>query len=262
MKSVEVTFSQRLSQFKLNTSLTLISIGRALDNAWRRLGTKMASLRIINYMLTPCFALGRPFSEAHGRKAQMMQKNTNVVLYTYWDRVRAGKPFALRSAINPGDIRSALPFVFILERVESQILFRLAGTHLCTVFQRELRGHPFSSIWADNSAAKAEALAFHLMDTSCPISIGGKIALEGDANSPVTILLLPVSQDGKTCSRLIGAADFGYRRYLGHERAIGGIIMTRTDAPVFAAGDDNMEKFGPSTAQQTSVHAVKQQPLV
>lgn len=192
----------------------------------------------------------------------MMQKSTSELLYSHWNRVRGDRPFALRSEINPAEIRSALPFVFILEAIDGSLRFRLAGTHICTVFQRELRDNPFSSIWAFNSVAKAEMLARNLIDTLRPISMSAEIELEQDNHSEASILLLPLSVDGQTCGRLIGALDFGLHRHLDDDRARNGLILTGVGKPFLASGDDDMESRLSPKAQRSSLHAAKPQTVI
>jgi hypothetical protein len=60
-----------------------------------------------------------------------------------------------RVDINPAAIRRVLGDSLVLSRDAGEAArFRVAGTKLCALFGRELRGEPFASIWdADSTAA-------------------------------------------------------------------------------------------------------------
>ena len=65
-------------------------------------------------------------------------------LYAYWQERRGNRPAPERADIVPGPIRHLLSDVFILtlDR-EAGHPFRLAGTRLCALFGRELKGERF-----------------------------------------------------------------------------------------------------------------------
>ncbi|MEP0518724.1 MAG: PAS domain-containing protein [Hyphomicrobiales bacterium] len=62
-------------------------------------------------------------------------------LFNYWNQQRNGSAAPERADIHPGDIRSILPEVFLLERsADGRFYYRLAGTLLCQNARRELKG--------------------------------------------------------------------------------------------------------------------------
>lgn len=62
-------------------------------------------------------------------------------LFNYWNKQRNGSAAPERADIHPGDIRSILPEVFLLERsADGRFYYRLAGTLLCQNARRELKG--------------------------------------------------------------------------------------------------------------------------
>lgn len=79
----------------------------------------------------------------------MIQDGT-WTLFQYWDRLRQGRPAPKRTDIEPADIKKLLGDTFILERdTRGEAVFRLAGTRLCAVYGRELKGFGFSSLWRE-----------------------------------------------------------------------------------------------------------------
>ena len=65
-------------------------------------------------------------------------------LYTYWQALRGRRPAPQRAEIEPGAIRHVLSEAFIvaLDR-GAGYPFRLAGTRVCALFGRELKGESF-----------------------------------------------------------------------------------------------------------------------
>lgn len=70
----------------------------------------------------------------------MRHKNT-LEMYRYWNELRAGKSAPLRSQIAPAALADILPAVMLLESgANGDAVFRLAGTRVCAIAGRELRG--------------------------------------------------------------------------------------------------------------------------
>ena len=70
-------------------------------------------------------------------------------LYAYWEERRGQRPAPERADIEPGAIRAALSDTFILELDAADgHSFRLAGTRVCALFGRELKGESFIDLWA------------------------------------------------------------------------------------------------------------------
>jgi hypothetical protein len=77
-----------------------------------------------------------------------MRQDGSIKLFQYWDRLRNGRPAPKRTDIEPADIKSLLADTFILEKdSRGEAVFRLAGTRLCAVFGREMKGFSFASLW-------------------------------------------------------------------------------------------------------------------
>jgi hypothetical protein len=78
-----------------------------------------------------------------------MRHEGTISLFRYWDRLRQGRPAPRRTEVEPADIKTLLADTFILEKdARGEAVFRLAGTRLCAVAGRELKGFAFTSLWA------------------------------------------------------------------------------------------------------------------
>jgi hypothetical protein len=80
-----------------------------------------------------------------------MKHVTSRELYDYWNRVRRGRPAPRRNEIEPGDIRRILADTFILEVTgRDRFPIRLAGTRMCGMYGREIKGGNFLDLWTVN----------------------------------------------------------------------------------------------------------------
>ncbi|SDP75678.1 PAS domain-containing protein [Phyllobacterium sp. OV277] len=69
-------------------------------------------------------------------------------LFAYWNDLRGTRAAPERREISPALIRSRLSDTFILRASgASEARFRLAGTRICSIYGRELKGQTFTSIW-------------------------------------------------------------------------------------------------------------------
>lgn len=137
-----------------------------------------------------------------------MRHSASRFLFTYWDSLRAGRAAPDRGEIEPGQIRSILADTFILERgVNSGAHFRLAGTRVCALFNRELRAQTIDSLWPERDALEIR----RIVDRVAAHSIGALVNIKGTTvkrNSvDLEMLLLPLGYRGVLDTRLIGTVS-------------------------------------------------------
>jgi len=135
-----------------------------------------------------------------------MQKTSTKTLYDYWNALRGSRSTPDRKDIDPTRIRSALANTFILELSdENSFVFRLAGSHLCTAYCRELKGRSFTGLWHDRDRDALDTLiravtedhAVALVTFQGITPINTKVSFE--------TILLPLRHNGSTQTRLLGA---------------------------------------------------------
>jgi len=135
-----------------------------------------------------------------------MQKQSTKTLYDYWNTLRGSRSAPDRRDIDPTKIRGALANTFILELNESQEFdFRLAGSHLCSAYSRELKGRSFSRLWhpRDRDAMATLVRAVTEDHAVALITFSGMTAIH--TRMSVETILLPVRHNGSTQTRLLGA---------------------------------------------------------
>jgi Uncharacterized protein conserved in bacteria len=135
-----------------------------------------------------------------------MQKMSTRTLYDYWNSIRGARSAPDRKDIDPTRIRDALAYTFILELDESdKFSFRLAGSHLCTSYCRELKGRSFSALWHERDSDAMETLIRAVTEDHAValVTFQGTTALHTKVSFET--ILMPLRHNGSTHTRLLGA---------------------------------------------------------
>lgn len=134
-----------------------------------------------------------------------MRQNGSIELFQYWNRLRDGRKAPERTEIEPADIKSLLADTFILERdSSSKPVFRLAGTRICAIFARELKGFAFASLWSDRDSKMATRLAEDTFANKSVMVITFEGRSSGDRRLDFELVLLPLA-GGAHSQRALGS---------------------------------------------------------
>jgi len=126
-------------------------------------------------------------------------------LFLYWNRLRAGRRAPLRHEIEPADIKTLLADTFILERDgRGEAVFRLAGTRLCAIFGRELKGFAFASLWTERDRRVVSRLIDRAFIEKTVIAISFKGISRSGRQNPMELTILPLD-GGTTHPRILGS---------------------------------------------------------
>lgn len=135
-----------------------------------------------------------------------MQKASTKALFDYWNALRGSRSAPDRRDIDPTRIRSALANTFILELNDSnEFDFRLAGSHLCSAYARELKGRSFTRLWHERDKDAIDTLVRAVTEDHAValVTFQGTTAVQ--TRLTVETILLPLRHNGTTYSRLLGA---------------------------------------------------------
>lgn len=127
-------------------------------------------------------------------------------LHAYWSDLRGSSAAPLRGAIEPADIREVLGDTFILENAPpaAHIPFRLAGTRLCALYGRELKGRSFLGLWSESDMAALSTLLDAIASDAAGAVIGVESFNERGQSIPAEMILLPLSRGGRIYDRVLG----------------------------------------------------------
>ncbi len=126
-------------------------------------------------------------------------------LYAYWEQLRGRRPAPERAEIEPGAIRQSLSEAFILAIDHAAgYPFRLAGTRVCALFGRELKGESFLRLWDRTSQREILQLLAILVDEWVGTVAGATARNSRGELIELELLLLPLSAPRPALSRTIG----------------------------------------------------------
>lgn len=135
-----------------------------------------------------------------------MKNPSTRLVFDYWDTLRGERSAPERGEIEPGALRHALADTFVLENEPIGPVFRLAGTRLCALFGRELRGRAFTALWPDVEAqGDMRRLVQTVMDEAAGAVAGLTAQTQNGASVHLELLLLPLRYRGRTHARILGA---------------------------------------------------------
>lgn len=150
-----------------------------------------------------------------------MQQEGTIALFQYWDRLRAGRPAPSRGEIEPADIKGLLADTFILEAdARGEGVFRLAGTRLCAVYGRELKGFSFPSLWRarDHKMIVRMLKGVFRERTVAILQFDGISATGRTVGFEMLLLPLDAGRDSNRCLGLVSACERAF--WLGADPVI------------------------------------------
>jgi hypothetical protein len=135
----------------------------------------------------------------------MMTEAPGTTLFAYWDALRAGRPAPDRAEIDPRAIGPVLGDTFVLEGdLTGTLPYRLAGSRVCSLFAREMKGESFLAALSPVARATmtrgiADALA---AQAGLLLAVTGTNADGRSLDLEMTVL--PLMHRGRLGGRFIG----------------------------------------------------------
>jgi hypothetical protein len=155
-----------------------------------------------------------------------MRNQASRAIFDYWINIKRDRPAPLRTEIDPTALRHLLPYLFITATDSSGVLaFRLAGTRICELFDREFRGAAFSEMWLANDFRRPVEIIHNVIHDEVPAHID-VTAVHGKYRHPHEMLLLPMkSSDHERSDRVLGALLPQTDRYPETELPVTGLAF-------------------------------------
>jgi hypothetical protein len=127
-------------------------------------------------------------------------------LYEYWNARRGARSTPERGDIDPAAIKRILgdSFVLSLEPGEDPV-FRVAGTRICALFGRELRGEGFAGIWRQEHAGQIRELVGLVAEEEIGVLAGARTEANEELHCSLEVLVLPLSHRGRGGRRMLGS---------------------------------------------------------
>ncbi|WP_196258722.1 PAS domain-containing protein [Pelagibacterium limicola] len=134
-----------------------------------------------------------------------MQQRSTRTLYAYWNEIRGARSTPERRDIDPTRIREALAYTFILESDDGlDFDFRLAGSHLCSTYCRELKGRPFASLWSGKDRDALDTLIRAVTEDHAVALVTFEGKSDRGETATFETVLFPLRHNGVTTARIMG----------------------------------------------------------
>ncbi len=139
-----------------------------------------------------------------------MQLNGSIALFQYWNRLRDGRRAPKRTEIEPADIKTLLADTFILEKdTRGEAVFRLAGTRLCAIYGRELKGFSFPSLWREKDQRLVARLIHGVFQQKSVVVVAYEGLSRNGRSNHFELLALPLDGgvESPRCLGIMTAAE-------------------------------------------------------
>ncbi|ABD88672.1 PAS domain-containing protein [Rhodopseudomonas palustris] len=171
-----------------------------------------------------------------------MKHPASQALFAYWDDKRGGARAPERQAFEPAEIRELLGDIFVLSYQRAvECRFRVAGTRVCALLGRDLKGESFAALFAAESRGEIEDLLGLVAEDALTAVAGLSAATSDGSVSHLELLLLPFNARAHsplTMTGLLAPLDLGHRN-LGEFR----LTSWRTLRPPQRLGRRSLRKF-------------------
>lgn len=130
-------------------------------------------------------------------------------LFAYWTGKRGDRSYPNRTDIDPIEIPSLLPHLFLIDvhRDPFDLVFRLAGTALAASNGGDITGLRVIEL-ANSAAPEIFRQAVRAVRSGRPVLVRGPARSRAGAFRSVDHLLLPLATDGGRVGMLMGAAIY------------------------------------------------------
>ncbi|MCK8778740.1 PAS domain-containing protein [Rhizobium sp. NTR19] len=135
-----------------------------------------------------------------------MQNHASRSFFDYWLNIKGDRIAPLRTQVDPSALRHLLPDLFIIAKSNTGApTFRLAGTRLCDLFDRELKDQSFGYLFSGSNATDGADLAHKVLEYETPALLE-LVLPEIRKDQPYQMLLLPLwSTEFDGCDRVLGS---------------------------------------------------------
>lgn len=132
-------------------------------------------------------------------------------LHAYWLMKKGDRVLPSRADIAPEEIRDILPWVFIMERVENRLRYRLVGESFREIYGDRLAGLFIDEVDLDHITAAYIGEYDTCIQTVSPVARQWKFVKLSGRHLDYERLIMPLSADGQTINMfLCGAVGSGY----------------------------------------------------
>lgn len=133
-------------------------------------------------------------------------------IHAYWQSRCGARQMPSRSDIDPVDVPSLLPFIFLVDVLNDprDFRFRLAGTHFRDVTGIEFTGRLIGEVFPPAFGAEVFYHWSNCVDRAAPAVGSGRLWLPERDHVLWEGILLPLSSDGRSVNMMLGGGVFSH----------------------------------------------------
>ena len=146
-----------------------------------------------------------------------------VAVHDAWKRLAAGRLAPRREEITPALLKTALPWIWMIDAVDGakDFRFRIAGDRVVQFLGRRYAGHLLSEFADQPFFQRMLKVLQESVRARHPLAVGPiRSNLPGKEFLEMEIVVLPLSEDGERVSTIFGAMEIG--PVMGQSKAAGG----------------------------------------
>jgi hypothetical protein len=156
-------------------------------------------------------ALGKTMTVAVSFKSvEHLVSERLVGVLDAWKRMAAGRAAPRREEITPALLRTALPWIWMVDVVDGgkDFRFRLAGDRVIQFLGRRYAGELISESLDNPFFQRMRAILAECTEHKKPLAVGPlRSNLKGKEFFEIEIVVMPLSENGRQVSALFGAMD-------------------------------------------------------
>ncbi len=174
-----------------------------------------------------------------------MRHPSTKAVFAYWNTQRGTRAAPERADIDPIAIRHALGDTIMLTAdFVDQLRFRLAGTRVCALFCREIKGETFTGLWNEISRDLIQELLGIITSEQVGAVAGVRgRAADGDVVE-LELLLLPLAHSGHARIRALGVLAPARPPYWLGEKPVTELELTTLRHIGQPEADEDTPEFG------------------
>jgi hypothetical protein len=134
-----------------------------------------------------------------------MKHASTRAVFDHWNERRGAHAAPARNEIDPVAISRALGDTFMLSTdFVDQLRFRLAGTRVCSLFCREIKGEILSELWCEKNRQTIDDVLAIVTGEKAGVVTGLSGLADDGAIADLEMLLLPLARVGRARTGVLG----------------------------------------------------------
>lgn len=155
-----------------------------------------------------------------------MRHPHSIKLFEYWRSLKNDSTAPMRYDVDPTQITKLLPDIFICDLNPERAAIKLAGSRLCTLFDRELRHVDLAMLFSPKDQATPTSICKTIANDEIP-ALFGLMGHAMDERLSIECLLLPLKDKEEKISSIMGIiSPLSNPPWIGHKPLLGFEVLS------------------------------------